>query len=319
MKKLAVLILAVGVLAVGILAARQWQSLDEERERGTQLRERVTALEAAQLAAAAASPLPSSAILPVGAPLQPKPTDAMATAASAASQVAAPAAANAPVTLAEAVLSPQNLEMTRSMMRMMLPQQYPDIARDLNLSAAEVEKLFDTIARQQMNLGMGSMDLFTGGQLDPAALQEMQRKMQQQQKADDAELAAMLGSKYSQWQDYQGTAAARQQVEQLQAALDADNRLSEAGRKSVIAALAIEEGRAQREEKDTMQLEGRTTQEILENQLKRTVEVNQRRLQAASPHLTVAQRDAYRRLLEQQTNMANMVLRSMSAPAGGKP
>jgi hypothetical protein len=309
-------VLTIGVLATGVVAVRQWQSLNEELAQGAQLRERVTALEAAQLAATTtAPPMP----LPV-AVVPPGPATVPTTAAANALPGAAPAPAKAPATLAQAVLAnPQAMEMTRSMMRMMLPQQYPDIARDLNLSAAEVEKLFDTIARQQMNLGMGSMDLFTGGQLDPAALQEMQRKMQQQQKADDAELAAMLGSKYSQWQDYQGTAAARQQVEQLQAALDADNRLSEAGRKSVIAALAIEEGRAQREEKDTMQLEGRTTQEILENQLKRTVEVNQRRLQAASPHLTVAQRDAYRRLLEQQTNMANMVLRSMSAPAGGKP
>jgi hypothetical protein len=170
-----------------------------------------------------------------------------------------------------------------------------------------------------MDLGMGSMDLFTGGELEPAAMQEMERKMKQQQKANDAELAAQLGSKYPQWQDYQGTVAARQQVEQLQAALDADNRLSEAGRKSVIAALAVEEGRIERAGHDALALEGRTTQEILENQIKRTTEDNQRRLATASPHLTVAQRDTYRRLLEQQTNMGAVVLRSVLAPAGAKP
>jgi hypothetical protein len=320
MKKLAAGILVAGVLAVGTLAVRQWQSLHAESELGAQLRDRVTALEATQLAAATASPQP--AMLPVAATLQSVTASAPGAvpAAPGTAQPAAPPAANAPVNMVEAALAdPANLEMTRNMMRMMMPQQYPDLARDLNLSPAEVEKLFDTLARQQMDLGMGSMDMFTGRELSPAAMQEMERKMQQQQKANDAELSAMLGSKYQQWLDYQGTAAARQQVEQLQAVLDTDNRLSEAGRKSVIAALAIEESRIDREERSAPQLGGGTTQEVLENQLKRAVDGNQRRLAAASPHLTVAQRDAYRRLLEQQTNMATMMMRSMTAPAGAKP
>jgi hypothetical protein len=310
-------VLTIGVLATGVVAVRQWQSLNEELAQGAQLRERVTALEAAQLAATTTAP-PTP--LPVAPVPQPAPATVPTTAAANPPPDAASAPAKAPATLAQAVLAnPQAMEMTRSMMRMMLPQQYPDIARDLNLSAAEVEKLFDTLARQQMDLGMGSMDLFAGGELDPAAMQQMERKMEQQQKANDAELAAQLGSKFPQWQEYQGTVAARQQVEQLQAALDADNRLSEAGRKSVIAALAVEEGRIDRAEHDALMPEGRTTQEILENQIKRTTEDNQRRIAAASPHLTVAQRDTYRRLLEQQTNMAAMMLRSMGAPAGAKP
>jgi hypothetical protein len=318
MKKFAAGVLAIATLAVGILAVRQWQSLNQERESGMQLRERVSALEAAQ-AVAATSPPPSPAILPTGVPAQSQAVATPPATAGAAQTAGAPTAAKPTGTPALGLASPQNMEMVRSMMRMLLPQQYPDIATDLNLSAAEVEKLFDTLARQQMDLGMGSMDVFSGGKLDPAVMQDMQRKMQQQMKANDAELAAMLGSKYPQWQDYQGTVAARRQVEQLQAALEADNRLSEAGRKTVTAALAVEEGRIAREEKDTAQPAGTTTQEVLENQLKHTTEMNQRRIAAASAHLTVAQRDTYRRLLEQQTSMAATMLRSMSAPTGDRP
>lgn len=323
MKTLAA-VLAVGVLATGVIAVRQWQNLNEERAHGAQLQQRVTALEAAQLAAATNSP---PATLPLAGVPQPAPAAvpaalpaAPAAAPGPETQPVAPSATKAPATMAQAVLAdPRTLEMTRSMLRMLLPQQYPDIARDLNLSAAEVEKLFDTLTRQQMDLGTGgALDLFAGGEINPAAIQETQRKMQQQQKAHDAELAAMLGSKYPLWQDYQGTAAARQQVDQLQAALGADDRLTDAARKSVIAALAVEEGRSQREERDAM-LQGRTTQEILENQIKRTTEVNQRRIAAASPLLTAAQRDTYRRLLDQQTSMAAMMLRSMGAPAGSTP
>ncbi len=318
--KLAMTGLAVGVLAVGIGAAMQWRDLRNEQAQGAELRERVSALEEAQLAIATRPP---PATLPVAG--VPHPAPAAAPTATTAelgpdAQPAAPSAAQAPTTMAQAVLSdPRVLEMTRSMLRTMLPQQYPDIAKDLNLSAAEVEKLFDTLARQQMELGTGgALDLFAGGELSPAAIEATQRKMQQQQKANDAELAAVLGTKYPAWQDYQGTSAARQQVDQLQAALDADNRLSEAARKSVITALAGEGGRIPRNEREVMP-QGRNTQEILENQIKYTTEVNQRRIAAASPLLTTAQRDTYRRLLEQQTNMATMMLRSMGAPAGGTP
>lgn len=323
MTRLAVTGLAAGVLGVGLAAGMQWRDLRSELAQGAQLRERVGALEEAQLAAAAASPPSTPSILPVVAAPQPAGTAAAAPAAPATSPPAASAAPAAakPLTTAEAVLAnPQVMEMTRSMLRQLLPQQYPDIATEMNMSAAEVEKLFDTLARQQMDFDMsGSMAMFMGGQLDPAAVQDMERKMQQQQKAHEAELAAQLGSKYAQWQDYQGTAAARQQVDRLQAVLDAENRLSEAGRKSVIAALAVEEARFTRQQREEPMAGGRNMQEMLQKELERTTEYNQRRIQAASPHLTVAQRDAYKRLLDQQTSMANMMMRSMAAPAGAQP
>jgi hypothetical protein len=321
MTKLAATGLAVGVVAVGLAAAMQWRDLRGEQAQGAQLRERVSALEAAQLAAAGNPP---PATLPVAG--MPQPAPAAVPVASTAGpapdpQPSASAASGAqpPTTMAQALSDPRTLEMTRAVMRNMLPQQYPDIAKDLNLSATEVEKLFDTLARQQMDAGTGgALDLFAGGELNAAAIQEAQRKMQQQQKAHDAELAALLGSRYPLWQDYQGTASARSQVDQLQAALGPDNRLSDAARKSVITALAVEEGRIQRDEREVM-LQGRNTQEFFENQINRATELNQRRIAAASPLLTVAQRDTYRRMLEQQTSMAAMMLRSMSAPAGSTP
>jgi len=313
-------VLAAGVVATGIFAGKVWQDFRGEQAQGAQLRERISALEAAQLAAAAAPPS-APATLPADAALQPMSTVAPTPGPS--SQPAASSTAKAPAnaaTMAQAMLSdPQTMEMTRSMMRMLLPQQYPDIAKDMSMSAAEVEKLFDTLARQQMDLGIGSTELFAGGQMDPAAMEQIERKVQQQQKAHDAELATLLGSKYPQWQDYQGTAAARQLVEQLQAALDADNKLGESARKSLIAALAIEQGRITREERDDPTPSGSNMQEMLANQLKRSTELNQRRIQVASPHLTVAQRDTYKRLLEQQDSMTSMMMRSLLAPAGAKP
>jgi hypothetical protein len=214
----------------------------------------------------------------------------------------------------EMIASPEGREMTRSQLRMVLPVQYPDLGKALGLSPEEVEKFYDLLASQQMDLAVDQIDLLGGGAPDPADFQEAQRRSQAKQQANEAELSAMLGNKYPQWQEYQSTLTVRQQVSQLQAALSpAGSSLNDAQRQQLITALAAEQKRITQENNSSPATPGRTQQEMMEQELQRLAETNRRLVDAASGHLNSQQLESYRRMLEQRERLQRTVMGAMGA------
>jgi hypothetical protein len=313
MKKL-VAVLVIAVAGLGVAAIYLLQQLNDERRQNADLQARVTTLESAQLAQASAianQPVAASVPAPqVGA------TAAQPAAPEAAPPAAKqPAAANVLAGAKEVLSSPEGRGMVQPMLRAMLAQQYPDLAKELGLSQAEADKLLDTIVKQQLDLSAESIDLIAGGgNPDPAALQEMQRKTQEKQRQNEAELAAMLGNKYPQFQEYQSTLAARQQMSQLNAVLTASGApLDDAQSKQLTAALSAEQKRISQEQASNPMPAGKTRQETLDLQLQRISDNNRRLADAASAYLTSAQLDSYRKMLERQENLQRNVIRAMGA------
>jgi hypothetical protein len=107
------------------------------------------------------------------------------------------------------------LAQRKSSMRMM----NQDVGRAIGLSEEQSEKLLDLLAEQQMRATELSMDDWDR-QLDPAAVADRTRKYQELSNQQAQELKALLGDTgYQDYQQYQATLGARQQVNQLNVAL----------------------------------------------------------------------------------------------------
>lgn len=306
MKKL-IVGLVVGVLALGTVAGRLWWKLREVSTQVSQLQARVNDLRLAQLAA------PSAPDMPVPEPVAVA-TSPAGEVAAAAAPAARPADKPANNALMDAVGATFATEEGRAMLlaqaRMFLPRQYPGLAKELGLSAAEEEKLFDMLARHQTENSASALGMANAASMDRESVQEQQRKAMERRQANQAELTAMLGDKLPQWDEYQKTLPVRRQVEQLQTALG-DNALSEAQTKPLIAALATERARIQEDRRNTPVPITGNPQERAEAGLQREVEENRRLLNVATSYLNPAQIEGYQQMLQQQEEMARALMRSM--------
>jgi hypothetical protein len=220
------LVLAIAAVGEGLLALHLVRQLHEEREGAQALQAHVTELERRAPQGAAGATF-------VAVPSQPV-TSPFSTVTR-----SAPAQAQLPQAVATTALNGQDLreQMTAAMerqrnllkdpeyrealqtqQRMMLKQQNPDVARDLNLTAEQVDRLFGALADQSMR----SMEMASAWeqQADPATAQAMSRKLQEQQNANEAQLKNVLGeAKYREWMDYQTTAPARYEASRLRSLL----------------------------------------------------------------------------------------------------
>jgi hypothetical protein len=142
-------------------------------------------------------------------------------------------------------------------------------------------------------------------------MQEMQRRTTAMQQANEAELAATLGNKYPKWEEYQSSLQVRQQVSQLKNSLGTSgSTLSDAQSQQLITALAAEQKRINQETRNNP-MSGRNQQEILEQQLERTVDSNRRLVDVASGYLNPQQLESYRRQLELQERLQRTILGTM--------
>ena len=96
----------------------------------------------------------------------------------------------------------------------------PNVARDLDLTAEQADRLFNTLAEQQMRSMENTTRMMWGEQPDPAKMQEFHRKNMEQQSANEAELKRALGEgKYREWQEYQSMAGVRWEADRVRASL----------------------------------------------------------------------------------------------------
>jgi hypothetical protein len=294
------MVLGAVLLVISIIAAQLWLELRAEREQGRQL----------MAGGNLQQPLPAA--MPVGTPVgesvNPSPADP---AQPAARETPAAGEANSLFEgLQEVVNTPEGREFMRTMMVATLQQEYPDLAKALNLSPAEADKLIELIARQRTDLGMEA-GLQIAGSQDPAARQERARQLAQREQALEAEVAALLGERYPKWQEYERTAETRrrsnlasQQANQLRTAISSrNNPLSDAQFEPLAAALAAEQQRIDQESR------GLSTQ----RQMQRVTEDHRRLADVAAVYLNPEQLERYKRHLQQQADMA----RAISGLAGG--
>src|SRR5690606_30105546 len=140
---------------------------------------------------------------------------AMPTAAPDAGAGSAPPAAG----ILQAMQSPQGQDFTRTMMRGMMAQMYPDIAEEMNISQEEEDPLYNRRYRRQLALAAASQALMGGNVHGPAARQEEQPPLKEKQQELERKLAAHLDRKHDQWEENRYTAAEKQQVSQLETVL----------------------------------------------------------------------------------------------------
>jgi hypothetical protein len=299
-----VLPLAAAVLA-SVAALNSWLRLTEVRTQAAAVRARISELQSQRLAAGLQSAPPSMQATPS---VSPAPTTQPAGAELPAqpSNSARPNERSATDALADVFrqqfATPEGRELLYAQLRLAIPEQYPGLGRELGLSPAELEKLYDILARQQSNLTADTMTTTGDQPQDAAARQERQRKRAEMRQASEAELKATLGSKHAQWQEYQKTLPLRQQVSQLQASLGSgNNALSDSQARPLVTALAAEQARIREEQRLAPAPANR--QGFQETQRLRRAEESRRLLDVAAGHLTTQQLDGYRRMLEQEESL----------------
>ena len=154
-----------------------------------------------------------------------------------------------------------------------MPIEYPDVGKALGLSPDEVGRLYDLLTA----------------------------------KANEDELASLLGSKYEKWQKYTTELLPRRQVSDLAAVLIAAGApLSDAQRDSLLPAVVAAE-RSNSQERAAKFGEGSRSFVIS----RFSPEANQKILDAAAAHLTPQQLESYRQLLERGSSMQNRLQGAM--------
>lgn len=111
--------------------------------------------------------------------------------------------------------------------------EYPDVARFLNLSSDEADQLFALLAQQRLN--------FFERPANGASPDDFEQRM----RADDAELASLLGSeRFQKLQRYRDTSGERSRVAAFREQLDEAHALSDDTAERLITVLATERERA---------------------------------------------------------------------------
>ena len=314
--KTPVAVLSAALLFSGVLAAHQWQQLRDEREQNANLLAQVSTLQAALAQSRAQVATPNAPAAPLPQTATSKPQTEIDQPSWPLPQTANPKTQAAVAAIRAQMDSPEGRAITRANARMLLPTQYPDLARELNLSPEQAEKLFDMLARQQTDLSDSMRPMIEAarnGSMPAAARLEMARKDMQMRAANDAELQTLLGDKYPAWQAYNQALPQRRQVKQLQAVLSAtDNALSDAQAKPLIAALAAEQSRIQQDERNSLAANPQDVRKLL---AQRGEDSNRRLADTASAYLTPQQLDSYQHILDRQLAVTRALAGELSPPA----
>jgi hypothetical protein len=229
---------------------------------------------------------------------------------------------------------PEYREAMRVQTRGNFGRQYPGVIQELGLDAQQADEFFDLLADQQMRANDQMQQIWDMQDVDnndPAAMQEGNRKIQQQaqenQRKSEAEMAARFGQETLQaWKEYQSSMGMRYELENMRNTLSATGLpLNEDLSKPMLKALA-QVNQAEAAEYNAAAsrgaapvlaarlgtnagMEASTMERHLETMKKR----NQRMLDAISPYLSFQQRDAIEKQQEAQLKMQEAQLRLMRA------
>ena len=116
---------------------------------------------------------------------------------------------------------PEYREAMRAQQRMNLVRSNPNLARDLDMTAEQLDRLYDVLAEQSLRAMESSSPWSVDGERpDAAKMQEFHRKAMEQQRSNEAELRRALGDgKYREWQEYQSMAGVRWEADRVRTSL----------------------------------------------------------------------------------------------------
>lgn len=195
--------------------------------------------------------------------------------------------------------NPEGRDVTRAMWRMSLPKTFPGVGEALEMSSEELDNFFDLLARQQSDLGEDTAGLLTGQARDPTARLEWHRRIVEQQRANDAQLREVLGSRYEKWQEYQSSLAIRQQVSELNSILETENKIPAAQWDPLITGLTSQQLRLDQDLRQwNMSDAAINSPRLLDEHMRRTVDNHRQLLRTASGYLTADQQEAYWKVLD---------------------
>ncbi len=219
---------------------------------------------------------------------------------------------------------PEYRELMRAQLKFNMQQQYADLAPLLGLSQEESDRLLDVLTEQSLRNQEHRPMLadFSNEPPSEAEMIERRRVFEEQRRNNESEIAAVLGSKFSDWQQYQQNGWARSQVTQLRQALSSgDEPLRQDQIKPLVEAIA----REQKQQFDTMgamrayaapgrpdaMAQARRAEEWVE----RTAQTHQRIRAAVSGLLTSAQYEQLERQQQQELKMQELAARQQRARA----
>lgn len=309
MKKL-LLVCAALLVICGIVSGNLWRELRTERQANEELRTQLAqarvsiplpalpALPAPAAAPSQASTRPATTPVPQGPPPE--------------SPLAAAAARTSALTLTtiasitgeqDLMKDPEYRKARLAQLRISAARSYPGLAEELGLSEKEANQLFELIAGNQLNMTSEISLRSATGLLDVADMTRRQQALQREQ--EDAIRAQLGNARYTQWQEYQQTRPARNQVVTMGSALaSAGQPLTDAQTRALTAVMITEQQQRQaapppRPAVDPANPRAGVAQLLEENQ-RRQEESNSRVLEAAAPHLNTRQLEALRQQFEQQ-------------------
>ena len=117
---------------------------------------------------------------------------------------------------------PEYREAMRAQQKMNLVRSNPNLARDLDMTAEQLDRLYDVLAEQSLRAmeNNGPMWSLDGERPDAAKMQEFHRKAMEQQRTNETELRRALGDgKYREWQEYQSMAGVRWEADRVRTSL----------------------------------------------------------------------------------------------------
>jgi hypothetical protein len=281
MKKLATA-LGMVLILVGTMSVLLWRQLESERARNAETLAHVTTLESMPAVYAPATPNVAGAEAPVALSAATQSGTGPGT-PTATGQSSARGANPLAAQIEQLRNSAEGREFQQVMMRRMLEEQYPDVAKELDLSPEKAGKLLDLLAKQRADLGSDLLSQQTGGAGDRAAREESARALARKEQAYEAELATLLGDSYKKFKEYQDEAAsrqraqyARQETESLRKAIDSGGApLTDAQFQYLNSALASEQKR----------IEATSGGLNMQQQVQRMAEDNRRLVEVAAAHL----------------------------------
>lgn len=220
---------------------------------------------------------------------------------------------------------PEYRELMRAQHKLGLQQQYADLEPLLGLSQEASEQLLDVLAEQQIR-NMEGRPMFAdvdGTPPSEAELHERRRHFEEQRRKNEAEIAAVLGPKYGEWQEYQQNGWSRAQVMNLRQALSSTNEpLRQDQVKPLVEAIAREQKQMQMQTwsmRSVTATQGRpdaqTQARMAEEFLERTAQSHERIRTAVSGLLTPTQYEQLERRQQQELKMQELSVRQQRARA----
>lgn len=330
----AMLLFLVTSVALGLTSLHLVRELRAERATSESLQARVSALEQAQAsqpAPAAATPFATWSVQkveppPVPARTPPNVPDRQALAAVLHAAGQALPAPNMPTQEEQMRQMQEHMERQRALMRdpeyrealrvqhrMAFVRSNPDLVEELGLTSEQADQFFSLMAEQTLRNMDQSQAMTYEQAADPATAQNTHRKMLDLQRANEAEIAQVLGpQKLKAWKEYQSTLHVRYQANEIGQLLAGNGvPLQSELTKPLMKILAQEQQRMMQEAQKQAEAASRTdpTQgnmvvllnEYDDKHLERMEEQTRRTREALSSVLTAEQIEIYAK--EQDANL----------------